>query len=204
MYVPQRLVHPPRFSGRSLTNFSFRRFSDPVPPHLSNVGSDLCRGMLTFADAKPLGSRGLYWLKVHLANFAGKDKMSFDARASYIDDNMDNVRASAENPFSENPWWMTFDDPFQGLATCKEIIRAIDSGDPASYMCALPVHMDGSCNGLQHYAALGRDAVGGRAVNLLEGDGPEDVYLGVMHKSFDVLQRRLNGTLSLTRLIMMP
>ena len=42
--------------------------------------------------------------------------------------------------------------------------------------------MDGSCNGLQHYAALGRDTVGGRAVNLLEGDGPQDVYLGVMHE----------------------
>ena len=43
--------------------------------------------MLKFADAKPLGKRGLYWLKVHLANFAGKDKMSFDDRAQYVNDN---------------------------------------------------------------------------------------------------------------------
>ena len=42
--------------------------------------------------------------------------------------------------------------------------------------------MDGSCNGLQHYAALGRDTLGGKAVNLLEGDGPQDVYVGVMHE----------------------
>ena len=70
--------------------------------------------MLTFADAKPLGKRGLYWLKVHLANFCGKDKMSFDDRAEYIDDNMEKVRMSVDNPFSENPWWSTFDDPFQG------------------------------------------------------------------------------------------
>lgn len=153
----------------------FRPPSDPVPPHLSNVGSDLCRGMLKFSDAKPLGKRGLYWLKVHLANFAGKDKMSFDDRAKYTDDNMQNVRDSIKHPFSENPWWMTLDDPFQGLATCHEIVRAIDSGNPESYMCSLPVHMDGSCNGLQHYAALGRDTVGGKAVNLLEGEGPEDV-----------------------------
>jgi DNA-directed RNA polymerase len=156
--------------------------TDPVPPHLSNVGSDLCRGMLTFADAKPLGKKGLYWLKVHLANFAGKDKMSFDDRAKYVDDNIDKVRASVDNPFSEDPWWMALDDPFQGLATCYEVIRAIDSGDPETYLCALPVHMDGSCNGLQHYAALGRDPVGGKAVNLLETDGPQDVYIGVMHE----------------------
>jgi DNA-directed RNA polymerase, mitochondrial len=148
---------------------------DPIPPHLSTVGSDLCRGMLTFAESKPLGKRGLFWLKVHLANFAGKDKMPFEKRAAYTDDNMENVRASVANPFSENPWWMTLDDPFQGLATCLEIVRALDSGDPESYECCLPVHMDGSCNGLQHYAALGRDTVGGKAVNLLESDGPQDV-----------------------------
>lgn len=36
--------------------------------------------------------------------------------------------------------------------------------------------MDGSCNGLQHYAALGRDEAGGAAVNLLPSDAPQDVY----------------------------
>ena len=108
--------------------------------------------------------------------------MSFDDRAAFVDDNIDKIRESVQSPFSEDPWWMTLDDPFQGLATCEEIIKAIDSGNPESYMCSLPVHMDGSCNGLQHYAALGRDTVGGKAVNLLEGDGPEDVYVGVMHE----------------------
>lgn len=108
--------------------------------------------------------------------------MSFDDRAKYVDDNMANVRKSVSDPLSDEPWWMGLDDPFQGLATCYEIVRAIDSGDPTTYMCSLPVHMDGSCNGLQHYAALGRDTVGGKAVNLLESDGPEDVYVGVMHE----------------------
>lgn len=36
--------------------------------------------------------------------------------------------------------------------TCTEIMKAINSGDPASFMSRLPVHQDGSCNGLQHYA----------------------------------------------------
>jgi DNA-directed RNA polymerase len=142
--------------------------------------------VLTFAEPKPLGKRGLYWLKVHLANFAGKDKQSFDERAQFADDNIHKIRECVDNPFAEDPWWMALEDPFQGLATCYEIIRAIDSGNPETYMCSLPVHMDGSCNGLQHYAALGRDTVGGKAVNLLEGDGPEDVYVGVMH---EVIQR---------------
>jgi len=98
-------------------NLDFRGRAYPVPPHLSNVGSDLCRGMLTFSEEKPLGKRGLYWLKVHLANFAGKDKMSFGDRANYIDENMQNIRESVESPFSGNKWWMKLDDPFQGLVS---------------------------------------------------------------------------------------
>jgi DNA-dependent RNA polymerase/DNA-directed RNA polymerase N-terminal len=163
-------------------NMDFRGRAYPIPPHLSNVGSDLCRGILKFAEAKPLGERGFYWLKVHLANFAGKDKMKFDDRAKFVDDNIEQVRASVNDPFGEDRWWMSLEDPFQGLATCYEIIAAIDSGDPTSYMCSLPVHMDGSCNGLQHYAALGRDKVGGTAVNLCATTEPQDVYVGVMHE----------------------
>lgn len=171
-------------------NMDFRGRAYPVPPHLSNVGSDLCRGMLKFAKAKPLGKRGLYWLQVHLANLGGNDKMTFDDRAQYTIDNMDNVRAAVADPFGkhsnlpegERPWWMGLDDPFQGLATCHEIVNAIDSGNPETYMCALPVHMDGSCNGLQHYAALGLDTVGGTAVNLCDYSEPQDVYIGVMEE----------------------
>ncbi|XP_069784269.1 DNA-directed RNA polymerase, mitochondrial isoform X2 [Narcine bancroftii] len=35
---------------------------------------------------------------------------------------------------------------------------------------------DGSCNGLQHYAALGRDAIGASSVNLMPCEVPQDVY----------------------------
>jgi DNA-directed RNA polymerase len=163
-------------------NMDFRGRAYPIPPHLSNVGSDLCRGMLMFAHPKPLGPRGLRWLKIHLANVAGKDKMTFDQRAEFVDEHMDSVRESATDPFAGSRWWMKLEDPFQGLATCIEIINAIDSGEPEKYECSLAVHMDGSCNGLQHYAALGRDMVGGKAVNLCATGEPQDVYIGVMHE----------------------
>ena len=41
------------------------------------------------------------------------------------------------------------------------------------YESGFPVHVDGTCNGLQHYAALGRDKKGGQAVNLLTSEKPE-------------------------------
>lgn len=39
--------------------------------------------------------------------------------------------------------------------------------------------LPGSCNGLQHYAALGLDAKGGAQVNLVPSSKPQDVYTGV-------------------------
>jgi DNA-directed RNA polymerase len=57
-----------------------------------------------------------------------------------------------------------------------ELKAALDSPDPYAYECALPVHQDGTCNGLQHYAALGGDARGARQVNLDITDRPSDVY----------------------------
>jgi DNA-directed RNA polymerase, mitochondrial len=163
-------------------NLDFRGRAYPVPPHLSTVGSDLSRGLLTFSKKKPLGERGFYWLKVHLANLGGNDKISFDDRAKHTESNMDRIIAAVNDPFGEDRWWMELDDPFQGLAVCNEIFNAIESGDPETFMSSLPVHMDGSCNGLQHYAALGRDAFGGKAVNLVAAAKPQDVYSGVMHE----------------------
>ena len=58
-----------------------------------------------------------------------------------------------------------------------DIRSAIASGDPASHLSRTPVAMDGSCNGLQHYAALGLDLEGGNAVNLVKSDRPQVALL---------------------------
>ena len=70
-------------------------------------------------------------------------------------------------------WWQNADAPWQLLAVCYDLKAALDSGNPATYCSKIPVHQDGSCNGLQHYAALARDESGGRAVNLLPVDKPQ-------------------------------
>lgn len=46
-------------------------------------------------------------------------------------------------------------------------------------MSRFPIHQDGSCNGLQHYAALGRDKAGAMSVNLSPAPIPQDVYSAV-------------------------
>jgi DNA-directed RNA polymerase len=49
------------------------------------------------------------------------------------------------------------------------------------------VAMDGSCNGLQHFSAMFRDEIGGRAVNLTNNDRPRDVYTEVANNVGDEL-----------------
>lgn len=51
-------------------NVDFRGRAYPMHPHLNHLGSDICRAVLTFADCKPLGEEGLYWLHVHVSTAA--------------------------------------------------------------------------------------------------------------------------------------
>ncbi|KAL3665603.1 hypothetical protein V7S43_009637 [Phytophthora oleae] len=162
-------------------NMDFRGRVYPIPPNLNHLGSDLSRSLLIFRDRKPLGEHGLRWMKIHLANVFGVDKCSFDERVDFADANLDKAVASASDPLGEGDcaWWKGADYPFLALGVCFELKRAIESPDPTKYMSNIPIHQDGSCNGLQHYAALGRDRRGGEQVNLVPAPRPSDVYMGV-------------------------
>ncbi|KAA0155542.1 hypothetical protein FNF31_06081 [Cafeteria roenbergensis] len=161
-------------------NLDFRGRVYPVPPHLNHMGADICRGLLVFAERKRLGADGLRWLKIHLANKMGRDKVSFVEREQYVEDNLAEVFDSADNPLTGNGWWLSADSPWQALATCIELAEALRSPSPEDFLSSVPVHQDGTCNGLQHYAALGRDLGGAKAVNLVKADKPQDVYSAVL------------------------
>ncbi|CAO2654602.1 Nn.00g113350.m01.CDS01 [Neocucurbitaria sp. VM-36] len=157
----------------------FRGRAYPIPPILNHIGSDISRGLLKFAHGKELGTVGLQWLKIHLANLYGFDKASLREREQFAMDNINEIYDSATNPLDGRRWWAKAEDPWQCLACCMELKNAFDSPDPTRYVSQLPVHQDGTCNGLQHYAALGGDHAGARQVNLEPSDRPQDIYTGV-------------------------
>ncbi|KAJ9644611.1 DNA-directed RNA polymerase [Coniosporium tulheliwenetii] len=160
-------------------NLDFRGRAYPLPPLFNHMGADPARGLLIFGTGKELGSVGLSWLKVHLANLAGYDKASLKEREEFATKHMDDIRDSATNPLGGRRWWLKTEDPWQCLATCFELKAAFDSPDPTRYVSHLAVHQDGTCNGLQHYAALGGDKAGASQVNLEPSDRPQDVYTAV-------------------------
>lgn len=160
-------------------NVDFRGRAYPISPFFNYMGADNVRGLLLFAQGKKLGPGGLSWLKIHLANLYGYDKASFTERQDFTMEHIADIYDSANNPLKGKRWWLKAEDPWQCLSACIELKNALESPDPHEFISHLPIHQDGTCNGLQHYAALGGDAIGAKQVNLEPGDRPSDIYTAV-------------------------
>lgn len=145
-----------------------------IPLFLSPQGDDTSKGLLEFAEGKRIGSgTGPGWLAVQGANVFGYDKASFEDRIDWVEEHQDMILACASNPH-ENRWWAEADKPWGFLAFCFEWSQFQSLGE--DHITHLPVAMDGSCSGLQHFSAALRDPVGGKAVNLTPAEEPSDVY----------------------------
>jgi DNA-directed RNA polymerase len=58
--------------------------------------------------------------------------------------------------------------------TAMDWVGFLDEGE--NFISTVPIALDGSCSGIQHYAALLRDEATGARVNILPSDEPADVY----------------------------
>jgi DNA-directed RNA polymerase len=172
IYFPHRLD----FRGRAYA----------ASTSLNPQGSDEVRGLLEFAEGKPLGERGVFWLGVHGANLFGNDKVSLDDRAKWAWDHITDAMAVVADPLA-NLWWTEADKPWAFLGWCFEWGRMIP-GRPELFHSRLPVALDGSCNGIQHFSAMLRDPVGGAAVNLVPSPKPQDIYQEVANRAIERLE----------------
>lgn len=143
-------------------------------PMFNPQGNDMQKGLLTLAVGKPIGDDGFKWLKIHGANCAGVDKVTFEERIKWVEDNHDNIMAAAKAPMDSIEWWGKLDSPFCFLAFCFEYAGVMHHG--LSYSCSLPIAFDGSCSGIQHFSAMLRDHIGGHAVNLTPSGKVQDIY----------------------------
>lgn len=158
------------------TELDFRGRVYLMPQHLNPQGCDLSKGLLTFAEGKPLGERGVFWLAVHLANSFGHDKCSLQERHAWAVANSARICRAANEPLADR-WWTEADKPFQFLAAAIEWLGYQTDGE--GYVCHLPIMVDGSCNGLQHLSAMLRDETCGGQVNLVPQETPADIYAAV-------------------------
>lgn len=157
------------YHGYSL---DFRGRAYTICELLSPQSSDFDRGLICFANGQKLNDKGRYWQKVNLANLFDQDKISFDDRVRWVEENWNMFVRIAEDPYENKEW---IDDSkkknksFQRLAAIFDITR----DDGVSY---LPVNLDGKCNGNQHWAAIMKDKVIAQLTGVSPSDFPEDLY----------------------------
>ena len=172
-YVPHCLDFRGRIYG--ISHFNFQR-------------GDHVRALFLFAEGKPIGEAGLYWLAIHLANcgdFEKVSKRSFADRIHWVNTHLDRILDVASDPYGTYQWWREADSPFLFVAACMEYAEALVHGP--SYVSRLPVSWDGSCSGLQHLTAMMKSPEGS-FVNLTPSDTPQDIYQAVADRVVERLK----------------
>jgi DNA-directed RNA polymerase len=154
---------------------------------VSPQGSDLQRALIEFADGKRLDTPdAVTWFLRTGANRFGFDKASTDEQLAWVEANRPAILGSASDPFGCK-FWRDADDPFKFLAWCFEYRQWLHA--PDTFLSHLPVGMDGTCNGLQHFSAMLRDPIGAKATNLLPSDRPQDIYMEVARATLERIKR---------------
>ena len=168
-----------RMSGRPLYLPCFPDWRGRIyaAPNMSHQSSDRVKGLFEFYRGCRLGSNGLYWLKVHVAtqgDFQKVSKENFQTRIMWVDDNIEKIKEMVNDPL-RNLWWLEADMPFVFYAASCDLVRALSMPYPEAYVSHIPVAVDGSNSGLQHYSAAAR-APEGKYVNLVPSSKPQDFY----------------------------
>jgi DNA-directed RNA polymerase len=188
--VHQRLWVAEKFADDSAIWFphalDFRGRAYPIPATgLHPQAEDGGKALLEFAHGLPLGKAGAHWLAVHIANLFGVDKVSFADRVQWTYDHAAQIIDSAVDPLDGGRFWATADSPWMALAAIFDFAGYLQQGE--SYVSHLPVPLDGSNSGLQHFSALLRDPDGAAAVNLVPAPAPNDVYAEVAARASRVV-----------------
>jgi len=177
--------HTAPFSYVYMLDFRGRKYAKGQ--YLNPQGNDLSRGLLTFAESKPIQySDQADWLAIHGANCYGNgvNLARLDHRVAWVKDNSSRIARTAEDPLSDL-WWSVADDPWMFLAFCFDWAGFVKHG--FGYRSSLPVAMDGKNNGLQHYAMLTRDLPLAKATSCVPSEFPTDIYSDIA----DLVTRKL-------------
>lgn len=150
----------------------------PKPVIVNPQGPDHIKAMLEFGKGKVVeyGSQGHAWLMIVAANTYGEDKLSLNDRVKWAEENSDMILDIAADPTMDLRW-MDADEPFAFLRACLELRGLAEAEfDGKPFVSHMPVPVDATCSGIQHFSAMLRDEVGGKAVNLKALDERQDVY----------------------------
>ena len=147
---------------------------------LSPQGTDFCKAAFQFAEGKVLGENGIKAVALHTANVLGQDKLSINDRVKWVDDNMALLMLGINDHHDVREHFPKA-DVFQATVAIMEIqaIMQLPEDDRINFVSHLVCHQDGTCNGLQHMAAITKNRQTAISVNCVASthdDKPSDMY----------------------------
>jgi DNA-directed RNA polymerase, mitochondrial len=164
----------------------FRGRMYPRPFALQPQGDTKAKGLLRFGEGKPLDTKeAAEWFLITGANTWGNDKVTFSDRVDWVAANHKQIMEVFEDPCSCR-WWEDADSPWEFLAWALEY--GAWQTNPDTFVSKIPVHMDGSNNGLQLYSLLLRDPDNAKATNVSPSETPQDLYQDVADKTWESIK----------------
>lgn len=135
-----------------------------VQNYLTPLGSDLAKAMLVFGEEIQVSG---YDLCIHIANCFGQDKLSFEERVEWVNENSERLRAIGSNP-SNNYSYITELDlegesktRWQGITACMVYADYCDYietyGTEEGFTTSLIIGLDATASGTQLLSIFGRD-----------------------------------------------
>jgi len=164
----------------------------PLSAYLNEINSDNAKGMLTFAEGKPLGDSGLDELYHHIANMFGEDKLTHEGKVKFVENKYYEFVSMGKDP-QANKGWMVAEEPIQLLSAVIELAELdahfVAGGKTEDFISHTICYRDGSNNGLQWLFSLAKDDKNAHLVNIKPTtDGkPGDMYTHVATRVRDKL-----------------
>lgn len=127
--------------------------------YLSYQGSDLSLALLQFDEGQLISKSGEYFFKVYGANLHDENKISrapYKDRIKWVDDNENNILNM------DVDFIMKADSRFAFISFCLAYRRF-----KAGKRVHLPIWLDATCSGIQHFATMLKDVELAKSVNVI-------------------------------------
>jgi hypothetical protein len=182
-------------------NVDYRGRMYPIASALHVQGTDFEKSLIKVADAQPVNDRTAFWLAIHIANAAGKDKLTLDQRVAWVKDHEDYLLQIVEQPVE---WLLSIadgsisselavDEPWQFLSGALEYVMCVIKREWE--FTNLLVAVDASCSGIQILSGITHDSNAARMVNVTPSAVKQDAYGEVAARAVEILSDELHNAI---------
>lgn len=147
--------------------YDFRGRSYAYAYQINPQGTSWQKARIEFSNQEQVTERGLYWLKIDIANNFGLDKEIYSKRIEFVDANMDKLESL-----------LPAADDYDLARASIRALRKAQAGEATGY----PLHLDATASGAQIMGILSQHKETLKLANIHTEDARYDLYSEVYAK----------------------